>query len=54
MSVIHILRGGDRLTDITGYVVRIEEARPLYQLLHSINQRKTGKKRNTYCSLKMR
>lgn len=38
MSVIHILKNGSIVKDIAGYVVKIEDARPLYQLIDGINR----------------
>ena len=38
--ITHILKDGTILTDITGHVVRKEEAEPLYVLLDAINERK--------------
>lgn len=53
MGVFHILKDGSRPTDITGRVVRLEDATPLYQLLHSINRTKSqAKSKNTYNQLK--
>lgn len=52
MSVYHILKDGSRPTDITGHIVRLEDANSLYQLLHSINRKKSrAKKKNKYHSL---
>lgn len=49
MSVYHILKDGSRPTDITGHIVRLEDANPLYQLLHSINRKQSQvTKKNTY------
>lgn len=36
--VVHILKDGSIVTDITGHVVRIEDAEPLYRLIDSINR----------------
>lgn len=36
--VIHILKDGTVLKDITGHVVRMEDAGPLYHLIDSINR----------------
>ena len=44
MSVFHILKDGSRPADITGHVVRVEDANSLYYLLHSINQKLNGNK----------
>ena len=41
MSVIHILKDGSRPTDITGHIVRLEDASPLYKFIHSVNQKKS-------------
>lgn len=43
MAVIHILKDGSIVEDITGHVVRMEDALPLYQLIDSINR--NGSKR---------
>ena len=43
MSVVHILKDGSIVKDITGHVVRVKDASPLYQLIDSINQ--TGSKK---------
>lgn len=40
MAVIHILKDGTRLDDISGHVVRMEDAEELYRLIGSINQKK--------------
>lgn len=43
--VYNILKNGETVKDLTGYVVRMEDAHPLYQLLHNINRKKSqGKK----------
>ena len=47
MGVFHILKDGSRPTDITGRVVRLEDATPLYQLLHSINRTKSQAKKKS-------
>lgn len=43
MRVVHILKDGSIVKDITGHVVRMEDAGPLYQLIDNINQ--TGSKK---------
>lgn len=43
MGVVHILKDGSIVKDITGHVVRMEDAGPLYQLIDDINRR--GSKR---------
>lgn len=40
MSVIHILRDGTRVNDITGRVVRVEDAEPLYRLVYDMSLQK--------------
>ena len=45
MSVYHILKDGSKPTDITGHIVRLEDANSLYQLLHSINRKKSRAKK---------
>lgn len=47
MAVYHVLKDGSRPKDITGHVIRLEDADPLYRLLDSLNLKKTSKK-NTY------
>lgn len=38
MAVIHILKDGSVVKDITGHVVQVKDALPLYQLIDSINR----------------
>lgn len=52
MGVIHILKDGSIVKDITGHVVRMEDAGPLYQLIDDINRR--GSKREKVHSEKSR
>ena len=47
MGVVHILKDGSVKNDITGHVVRMEDASTLYQLFNSIN-RKGSKKKTVY------
>lgn len=47
MAVIHILKDGSVVKDITGHVVRVEDAGPLYRLIDSIN-RKGSETRNVH------
>lgn len=35
--VIHILKDGSRVTDITGHVVNVQDAAPVYNLIKKIN-----------------
>lgn len=44
MAVIHILRDGSVVKDITGHVVRMEDAGPLYDLIDRINREGSKKK----------
>lgn len=44
--VIHVLRDGTVLDDITGHVVKMEDARMVYELLDKINQER-GEKNDT-------
>lgn len=44
MRVVHILRDGSVVKDITGHVVRMEDARPLYNLIDRINQQGSKKR----------
>lgn len=43
MRVIHILKDGSEVEDITGRVVKMDDAGTLYSLIREIN-RKSGKK----------
>lgn len=43
MKVIHILKDGSIVDDITGHVVQMEDAAPLYELIDNINRQ--GSKR---------
>lgn len=44
MGVVHILKDGSIVKDITGHVVRMEDAGPLYDLIDSINRKGSQKK----------
>lgn len=48
MGVIHILKDGSRVDDITGHVVKMEDAELLYRFLHSRNRKGSKKFVNTY------
>lgn len=37
MSVIHILKDGSQVKDITGHVVKMDDAGALYSLMDEIN-----------------
>jgi len=39
MSVYHILRDGSRPKDITGHVVKVEEATNFYEIIRKVNKR---------------
>lgn len=38
MKVIHIMKDGSVLQDITGHVVRVDDAIPLYRMIDHINR----------------
>lgn len=40
MAVTHVLKDGTVLKDINGHVVRIEDARVIYEILDRINKEK--------------
>ena len=42
--VIHILNDGSQVADITGRVVRLEDAGPVYSLIRKINRERSGKR----------
>jgi hypothetical protein len=44
MNVVHILKDGSLKKDISGHVVRVEYAGPLYQFIDTINRKGSGKK----------
>lgn len=35
--VYHVLKDGSRTTNITGYIVKLEDAKPIYGLMDAIN-----------------
>ena len=39
MRVIHILKDGSRIDDITGHVVKLEDAETVYSLIRNINRK---------------
>lgn len=43
MAVINILKDGSTVEDLTGHVVRIEDARALYQMIDTINRKEYKK-----------
>jgi hypothetical protein len=43
MAVIHILKDGSVVKDITGHVVKMGDAGPLYQIIDKINRNGSGK-----------
>ena len=45
-AVIHILADGTRTTDITGHVVKLDDARQFYEILNNVNRRLANEKRN--------
>ena len=49
MNIFHILKNGSVTNDISGRVVRLEDAETIYQLLHKLNTDRKIKK-NEYRS----
>lgn len=47
MAVTHVLRDGTVLKEITGHIVKMEEAKAIYNLIESLNKRKEVKKCST-------
>ena len=43
MAVIHILKDGSVVKDITGRVVRMKDAGTVYQLIDKINRERSAK-----------
>lgn len=43
--VIHILKDGSKVTDITGKVVKMSDARPLYNMMIQLSAKKTAPRR---------
>lgn len=39
MRVIHILKDGSEIEDITGHVVKMEDAGTLYEMIRGINRK---------------
>ena len=48
MSVVHILKDGSIVKDISGRVVRLENAGAVYHLIHTINTGRAKLGKNTY------
>ena len=44
MRVIHILKDGSQIKDITGRVVKMDDAAPLYNLIREINRKSNSQK----------
>ena len=40
MKIHHVLRDGTRTDDISGHVVKVEDAESVYALISQMNQRK--------------
>jgi hypothetical protein len=40
MAVIHVLKNGQRLTDIKGHVVKQKEVPTVYELMDRMNQKR--------------
>lgn len=53
MRIIHILKDGSQVEDITGRVVKMDDADTLYSLIREIN-RKSKKKNRTVSANKKR
>lgn len=45
MAVIHVLKDGRRVDDITGHVVQVRDASQLYRLMRDLNSRPSKEKR---------
>lgn len=45
--VVHILKDGSRVKDISGIIVKIEDAEPVYNLMDSINRKIRGQRENS-------
>ena len=43
MAIIHILKDGSIVKDISGRIVRVNDARPVYDLINNINQNRVNK-----------
>jgi hypothetical protein len=43
MAIRHILKDGTVLTDITGHVVKIEDAKVAYQIMDKLNEERMRK-----------
>lgn len=39
MQVIHILKDGSRLEDITGHIVKVADADTVYNMIRAINRK---------------
>jgi hypothetical protein len=44
MRVIHILKDGSQVEDITGHVVKMDDAAPLYNMIREINRKPNDQK----------
>lgn len=43
MKIHHVLKDGTRMDDISGHVVRVQDAESVYSLIAKMNQRKVVK-----------
>ena len=43
--VYHVMKDGSRPTDITGRVIRMEDAPTFYQVIHNIKKKSNRKKK---------
>lgn len=48
MHVIHILKDGSQVEDITGHVVKMDDAAPLYHMIREINRKSNNQKIHTF------
>lgn len=48
MRVIHILKDGSQVEDITGHVVKMDDAAPLYNLIREINRKSSSQNIHTF------
>lgn len=46
MSVFHVLKDGSRPKDITGHVVKVEEATNFYEIIKKVNRRLLNENQN--------
>ena len=44
MSVYHVLKDGTKLNSITGHIVKASDVPAIYELIHTMNQKRKEKK----------